>query len=145
MLIHFFLDNYWMIESLFPTHSIILVYLQTSVNKIFRFLGYCFRIAYSLAVNCIYELDLVISRPRSSSMKHFIVNQANRPQIRFVGVFCFFQELRWHIKRRSDNGSHDRVLIFQVFCEAEIANFALFIFDEYICWLQIAMNNPLGI
>ena len=68
-----------MIESLFPTDSIIFIYLEAFFYEIFWVIWYLWRKVYFFVIDSIYELKLILSWPRSSSMKHLIVNKTDRP------------------------------------------------------------------
>jgi hypothetical protein len=44
-------------------------------------------------------------------MEHFIVDESDGPKVRLVGVFDFLEQLRRHVKRGTNDGLHDGVVV----------------------------------
>ncbi len=133
-----------MIKCIFPTHPLVLLYFKTFEHEVFRNRADWWMKWRFFRVNSIEKLKFIRCRPWSSPMKHFIINQSDGPKIRLICVLCFFEQLRRHVKRSANYRFHDGVLIFQVFCESKIADFALTIFHKNICRLKITMDDSIG-
>lgn len=66
-----------MVEGFFPTHSLVLPFLEASLDKITGPVGDGRVESHRFRIDTTDELELTRSRPWSISMNHFIVNQAN--------------------------------------------------------------------
>lgn len=99
-----------MVESFLPAHSILLFDSETLSDEVFAFLGHNGVESDIFGHDVVDKLELIFCRPWGHSMNQLIVDKANRPQIRFVGVLLVIEYLRGHVKWSTDNGFEDSAL-----------------------------------
>lgn len=63
-----------MIEGLLPADAIFFIDLEASFDEVLWFVWNLWRESDLFVVNSIDEFDLILSRPRSPSMQHFVVD-----------------------------------------------------------------------
>jgi len=92
-------------------------------------------------VDPVDEFELVLSRPGSSPMKHLVVDEADRPEVRLCGVFSFFKDLRRHVKRCPDDRFHHRFLTFEALGEPKVTQLAGRLLEEDVGRLEIPVDD----
>ena len=58
-----------------------------------------------------------------TTIKNFVVNNSDTPNIAFRAVFLSFEELGSHVERRSESGARELAVVHHFFSEPEIGNF----------------------
>lgn len=92
------------IEGLLPTHALLLTDLQALRDEINGELGDELAVLHLLRVDGRDELQLVIGHPRRPPVQHLVIDQADRPKIRFITIPLLLQQLRRHVERSAHDG-----------------------------------------
>lgn len=81
--------------------------------------------------------------PRKFSVDHLIKKHSNRPNVTFCRKFVWPQNLGAHIKGSSQQSERVYLLHVHTFKaprKSEVAYKSFFVFEHYICWLDVAVN-----
>ena len=96
-----FLVEYWVQENLLPVKSFCLISLQAAKDKIFHILAHlkARRKNDFSAHNFLPKpfLSFLKEMPRNLAHQHFIGHDAQRPNVAFMSVFLFIQNLGSHV------------------------------------------------
>ena len=116
--------NIWMLDKFRNTFSFVLIVLQTLTQKedAFKskvlFNGFFEVIVTSF--NFTFKFGSVAGVEWSLTVKKFEKNDSERPNICFVGIRCFLNYLRSHVKRSSTDGFVNLTFALQLFGETKI-------------------------
>lgn len=106
--------NKRVIEDFFPTHSFLFLDFEHASKQILDFLASdgIFRESERLGFNVLKKLDLTVTNPRGNTIKHFVEDNTDTPNITFIIEGNTIENLRGHIERRTQSGKQSGIILF---------------------------------
>lgn len=131
-------------EDLIPTDPVHLFQLQTSSQKINRFMGKVFALDIQRDFfNIADQLEFCAGSPRSIAVEEFIEDEAKCPDVALARVGFAFEDLKGHVEGGADSSRDHLGLTLHLFGEAKVSQLQQFSFFHDVGGLEVAMDDAL--
>ncbi len=130
-------------EQFLPPDTIVFLSLKHALNQVFS--CSCYSRAYwkinGLVPNLFFQFNQRFCFPWDSSVKHFIKNHSQRPNVCLLSVLLSTKNLWWHVQRSSHDWLQQLLMLINSFWKTQICNLNVVIMKQQVCRLQVSVNN----
>jgi hypothetical protein len=124
-----------------PSHSLLWVYSQTSLDKIFCLLWYAnFIVFWERIFDGLKDFFISKTLKRVLAVDKLIKDNSKRPNIGFSSVGFLLVYLRSHCLA-SPKECSSQAFLFNLLCKTEICDLTVIFMQKYVCSFEISMHG----